>query len=662
MPTGTFNANLTPTPPLSVEQFYRAGQAPPGSIGVCLSGGGSRALTAGMGQLQALSYLTYSGSSLLSQVKAVSTVSGGSWLGVPFEFLPAGGPADSAFLGTYNNSIGSATLTQLGQLSAENAAFPITAPIFAPVLLAVQAVVLYEVLDVPPDMIWQTIVGLNILMPPGLYVPGSELAPTDFFSDDSQTLSAITSSNSSLSSETAYLIASGNSRTPRPYLVCNMAMLINEAGTQLLSLAPVQATPFMTGVVGSPTGTDANGQTPGGGGVTSFAFNSSLSSVSGSGVTVTQSRQWSLTDIAGASSAFFAALLQNQITAWKQDPLEFAKVLFEYFEEILKWIESHLTGDMQVRAAEFVRRNTTLSATDAASISLPDPEVLIPEYDYWPVANPKVVTNPQDTGFADGGSLENTGINALLAYSDITALIAFVNSEQPLVQGSYGISDGQGGFIPNTNIIVDDAIPPLFGYQPYGTGEQEVGYKPPFGTGQPTNFSNQGYVPYAGASYCNLEALGYANNQVFNSSDFPALLQGLWAAANNGGSNASPAIFTQTIEVLANGWFGIASRNTITIVWCYLNIIQPWIQQFANNPTVASYIQNDIKVYGFPNYQTVNTNLTATQVNLMSNLAAYSVVQEDAANKTFTNLFQQFGISSSQQAKFKARASGQSGK
>ena len=32
------------------------------------------------------------------------------------------------------------------------------------------------------------------------------------------------------------------------------------------------STPFQTGIVGSPTGTDANGRTPGGGGVTSFAF------------------------------------------------------------------------------------------------------------------------------------------------------------------------------------------------------------------------------------------------------------------------------------------------------------------------------------------------------------------------------------------------------
>ena len=30
--------------------------------------------------------------------------------------------------------------------------------------------------------------------------------------------------------------------------------------------------------------------------------------------------------------------------------------------------------------------------------------------------------------------------------------------------GRYGVSDGKGGFIPDTNIVVDECIPPLFGW------------------------------------------------------------------------------------------------------------------------------------------------------------------------------------------------------
>ena len=54
MATGNFNAAVVATPPLTVNQFFPTPPVTPGNVGVCLSGGGSRALTAGMGQLQAL--------------------------------------------------------------------------------------------------------------------------------------------------------------------------------------------------------------------------------------------------------------------------------------------------------------------------------------------------------------------------------------------------------------------------------------------------------------------------------------------------------------------------------------------------------------------------------------------------------------------------------
>jgi hypothetical protein len=69
----------------------------------------------------------------------------------------------------------------------------------------------------------------------------------------------------------------------------------------------------------------------------------------------------------------------------------------------------------------------------------------------------------------------------------------------------------------------------------------------------------------------------YANNQVFESAAFPALLQGLWAASGSG-SYAHPAI----IEL---------ERSTNS----------------------------------FPNYSTLNTNLSAMQINLLANLTAGSV-------------------------------------
>jgi predicted acylesterase/phospholipase RssA len=90
--TTSLTATITSTPPLTVGALYTPASSTPGNVGLCLSGGGTRACAAGMGQLRALASLQANGASLLSQIKALSTVSGGSWLGVPYQFLPASGP------------------------------------------------------------------------------------------------------------------------------------------------------------------------------------------------------------------------------------------------------------------------------------------------------------------------------------------------------------------------------------------------------------------------------------------------------------------------------------------------------------------------------------------------------------------------------------------
>lgn len=242
-----------------------------------------------------------------------------------------------------------------------------------------------------------------------------------------------------------------------------------------------------------------------------------------------------------------------------------------------------------------------------------------PAYYYWPVRNPSTVTAPKATRFADGGDFENTGINGMLAYSDIDSLISFVNTETPMTAGAYGISDGHGGFIPNTSIAIDDAIPPLFGYQPYGNGQ--IG-------------ENKGYIPYAGAT--TTTSPQYAHNQVFDASYFPALLQGLWAASNG---DAQPAIFTQSLPVMPNSWFGISGGRTVTVVWCYLNAVSDWTSLFQNNPDVAAIIANAVTKDHFPHYSTFDTRRTATEINLLSGLTAWCVVSAETANHTFSNLF-----------------------
>jgi hypothetical protein len=260
-----------------------------------------------------------------------------------------------------------------------------------------------------------------------------------------------------------------------------------------------------------------------------------------------------------------------------------------------------------------------LAARSLLQSSLSDLQEVIPCYSYWPVLDPQPGTLSRPNRFADGGNLENTGIAALLAYSDIDGIIAFINSSVPLQPGAYGVADGHGGFIPGTAIIIDDSIPPLFGYQPYGEGKS----------------GNEGYVPY------DTGAPGrdpiFANNQVFDQAAFPALLHGLWEASGRE-TYASPAVFSQRLSARPNLWFGITSAREVRVVWNYLGYVGNWAALFDHNKPVQAIIAAERAKNGFPNYSTLETNLSATQINLLANLAAWSV---NAAEETraFSQLF-----------------------
>ncbi|HEV8240092.1 MAG TPA: hypothetical protein VGS57_12045 [Thermoanaerobaculia bacterium] len=606
---GSFTAQLHPTPPLAVDQFV-ARDDTPGNVAVCLSGGGSRALTAGLGQLRALSYLQLNGRSLLSQTKALSTVSGGSWVGVTFEYL-AGTTTDSEFLNEYVPDQGQLVPTSTGTtptsqvldaLPAGNLGNSINTDLFSIPGIAVQAYLLYKFLKTPENFLWQAIIGFHVLGPYGLANLDirDELQPTSLFSWDEASLAAeVTDPNPSLAGETAHLIASAAdpTRTRRPFLLCNTSLFLNEPKSQVRFLAPVQCTAFFTGVVGAPVGTDANGRVTGGGGVTSFGFNSAPTAVSSPEVTVSQTRQWSLVDIVGASSAAYAETLENQIAEWREDTSKFTADLDRYADDALAFLGKHLPKIEMDIARAFVKL-----ATDVASSSiiaelkgdLANLQDLIPQYRYWPLVGVQPWPDTQPTRFADGGSLENLGVASMLSYTDIENVISFCNSSTPLGKDSNGV------------IIVDGQVPPLFGYQPYD--------------------SKAGYVLYAGDD--NPSSPLFGNSQVFPSDQFQPLLDGLWAASGGDASpNANPATFRQTLEVLDNEWFGVhGGGRTVNVLWCYMNRVTTWydllspsVQQLLGDPTDPHSYNS------FPHYSTASTKLDATEINLLANLTAWCV-------------------------------------
>lgn len=550
---------------------------------------------------------------------------------MPFTYLPPGSPSDAAYLGPWIEDQSTLTPAMLSQLPAGNAGVPISSPLFAPKLLAVQALLLHAVLRVPPDMLWQTIIGLNILADYGLYAPTTHLTPTGTFSFDAELVATeITNPNlnPAIASESIDLYADARdpSRTHRPFLTCNCAMFLKEPSTALELLAPVQVTPFITGIFGTPGGEDGNGRKPGGGGINTFGFNSAYVSSSSDAASVAQTRQWSLTDAVGTSSAFFAEVLQNLFQGWRQNPADLAAVVAANADTIQHWIRTKLPIEARGPAADVLRPIAQpMLGQPLLQTMLSDLQKVIPSYQYWPVREPQPSTQPMPSQFADGGNLENTGIAALLAYSDIDSIIAFINPMTVMQPGAYGVADGHGGFIPGTTLIVDASIPPLFGYQPYGTGR--LG-------------ESEGYVRYGQSSSSKYPM--YANNQLFEPAAFPILLQGLWVASGNG-SYARPAIFAQRLVVRTNPWFGVTSAREVTVVWFYLGLVADWEALFGDNPPVRAIIEFERSTNGFPNYSTLNTNLSATQINLLANLTAWSVNEAERMSGVFSSLFKMAG-------------------
>lgn len=612
--SGNFTADLV-TGPLSVRCFVD--RDTPGNVGICLSGGGSRALTAGMGQLRGLKAL-----GLLGKTRAISTVSGGSWVGVTFEYLSAG-TGDDAYLNEYvadpgrlvpSATSGHTPAETLDVLPAGNIGNSVATPLFSVPALAVEAFLLFKLFHAPADFLWQALIGLHILKPYGLYDFGARFAPTSLFSWDEETLRRdVTRGGAQLKGETAHLVAAGPGRVPRPYLVCNTSMFLVEPGTSFRQLAPVQATPFFTGIVGAPAGTDANDRKPGGGGVTSFAFSSNPTAVAAPEVTVGQLRQWALADAVGASSAAFAETLGNLFAQWAQQPHDFLDAVEPLFDDVMTWLGKHLgkVGADLVKLPAFLFRERLASRTPKLLAEVQRDlgllQSLIPRYAYWPVAGVEPFPQTLPTQFADGGSLENTGVADLLSYTDVDSVISFVNSTQPLQAVAGGVVSADGSTAPGTGVLVSGQIPPLFGYQPYQQGE---GYRLYAGDPQPASPESR-------------------NSQVFPAEAFADLLRGLWQASGSG-ANRKPAVFAQSLAVQANDWFGVAGGRTVTVLWVYTARVRDWYEALAPEVQALLGAFDDPKSFhGFPHYPTFDTDLSPTEVNLLASLTAWTVAADE---------------------------------
>ena len=602
MVSGSFVAPIYLTPPLTIGEFINASK--PGNVAICLSGGGSRALSAGIGQLKALETVTLSSNSLLSQAIALSTVSGGSWLGVPFAYLPPF-VSDTDFLGGPYVPPGQLTVEGLATFPKGCIAEHITSDFSIPDMLW-QAFFLYWD-GVPADMLWQTIIALHLLWPYELFPKsGSAEAAASFFTYDKRSRDSILNLNPSLKSEAGSLVSSN----PRPYLLCNTAMFVTVNGESLL--APVQATSFFTGIVGEPPNAiDANGLEVGGGGVTSFEFSSEPTAVNSAlkQVTAKQCRQWALVDIVGSSSAAFAATLQQHGYALATNPALLSEYMREHAPAAANFLGRRgvdtTAGEKRLSSALAATRLGSFAEAEALTSFL---DALIPAYQYWSVVKPPVGQKIGKTLFADGGSLENSGVASALAYTDVNNVIAFTNTSTPITVVKVKHEDV---------IVVDDTLPPLFGYQPF--------------------VPDLGYKLYSGNPI--LAGPLFRNNQVFPSEAFQDLLNNLWATSGSGLYENPPIYFQKGLSIQENPWFKVtpvSGRPQVNVLWVYLERCKIWYDQLSSSVKKELGPFDDM-VGNFPHYSVLDTELTATQINLLANYTAWVIMH---AQTTFKSAFQ----------------------
>ncbi|KIG17649.1 hypothetical protein DB30_02924 [Enhygromyxa salina] len=222
---------------------------------------------------------------------------------------------------------------------------------------------------------------------------------------------------------------------------------------------------------------------------------------------------------------------------------------------------------------------------------------IVPRYDYFcPAADPPA---GQPNHFVDGGSVDTLGVTALLAYEDIDSLIVFVNGPEPVERSTDGLD----------LVIVDRGIPPLFGYQPYREG---VGYLP-YAAGAPA-------IPAGACGDVDPKATDFRHDRVFPEHAFAELLDGLWAATSGGGERAgveSCAFLQRSLKVQANAWFGVRER-VVDVLWFHLDPASTWTDQLR--PVVAAAVPQR-----WPNYPTIETGLSAPQVNYLAHFTAWCV-------------------------------------
>lgn len=335
-------------------------------VGVCFSGGGTRALSAAMGQLRGLLSLN-----LMSSVDYISSVSGGSWAAAAFTYYNQGAANDTELLGEITEPA-DITIDKLKVLPTSSLGWGATLD-------------LGDELDhfhdtgTPDDQLWAAAIGHVFFSRFGLYDPANPA----YFSLDDATVAQIRAANPSLAAAAfhtvrqpsgyrmPYLLINATIDGPTAHAPYNPDQLLMITYTPLYSGIPFQQT--MSYPVAKSGGAQVSAVV-GGGFIQSFAWGCdapTAPAVNGSVSVGAPASVFTLAAASATSSSAYAAILEK-----------------------IKLLDG-----------------------------------LLPEQNYWPpMATPPQVP-AQLFDFGDGGNLENWGVIPLLMRG-VKKVVVFINSDQ----------------------------------------------------------------------------------------------------------------------------------------------------------------------------------------------------------------------------------------
>ena len=93
---------------------------------------------------------------------------------------------------------------------------------------------------------------------------------------------------------------------------------------------------------------------------------------------------------------------------------------------------------------------------------------------------------------------------------------------------------------------------------------------------------------------------------------------------------ASPGPAEQTLAVVENSWFGVKGERTVNVLWFYTNRVRQWYDELSGDvQQVLGSFDDPSSFHAFPHYSTIRTHLTATELNLLAHLTAWSVANPD---------------------------------